>query len=436
MKDNNKTNTKNINKDEKQFLNIESNSTKAINKSKTVDKSKTTMNKNKAVDKSKNVDKTKTTMNKNKTVDKSKNVDKTKTTVTKTNTVDKSKSVNKNQTIDKSKTVDNSKSKNIINNKIIYKFSNDNNRNLELKKIERPGLQDMGVGKIITFEAVLVGKYRNSDICYTIMNLHKGREYLADHTQLILNEEPEDFIKRNATKSNLIRATGRIDSYGKPNNIKYCINLLPLPKKIIFLPHIYYNNNEISFSSTEELDKKSWCCYDNINLARHDDLLNMIDAIRYKINNLTEGTFVNDFIYHFIINQYSLNTLNSDMYNNTIQSNEFDETDLRNLVVLLGGVLYDLLSYVDISLYDLLEYSAYRLNKIQGIYKLTCRNKKECMESNSNFTKFCKKHYISFGKGWEFIRCRNKIFDLDVKNYSIVREIEDGLKGICYAMMI
>lgn len=240
MIDNNKTN-KNNNKDEKQFLNIKSSDSnnKIVNKN----KNKTTMNKNKAVDKSK------TTMNKNKAVD-------------------------------KSKTVDNSKSKNIINNKIIYKFSNDNNRNLELKKIERPGLQDMGVGKIITFEAVLVGKYRNSDICYTIMNLHKGREYLADHTQLILNEEPEDFIKRNATKSNLIRATGRIDSYGKPNNIKYCINLLPLPKKIIFLPHIYYNNNEISFSSTEEFDKKMWCCYDNINLARHDDLLNMIDAIK------------------------------------------------------------------------------------------------------------------------------------------------------------
>lgn len=388
---------KDINKkNEKQFLNIKSSDSnnKIVNKN----KNKTTMNKNKAVDKSKTA-------------------------------------MNKNKTVDKSKTIDKSKSKNIINNKIIYKFSN-NNRNLELKKIERPGLQDMGVGKIITFEAVLVGKYRNNDRCYTIMNLHKGREYLADHTQLILNEEPEEFIKRNATKSNLIRATGRIDSYGKPNNTKYCINLLPLPKKIIFLPHIYYNNNKISFSSTEEFDKKLWCCYDQIDLARHDDLLNMIDAIRYKINNLTEGTFVNDFIYHFIINQYSLNTLNSDMYNNTIQSNEFDEIDLRNLVVLLGGVLYDLLSYIDISLYDLLEYSAYRLNKIQGIDKLTCRNKKECMESNSNFTKFCKKHYISFGKGWEFIRCRNKIFDLDVKNYGIVSEIENCLKGICYAMMI
>lgn len=390
MKDANK-------KNEKQFLNIKSSDSnnKIVNKN----KNKTTMNKNKAVDKSKTA-------------------------------------MNKNKTVDKSKTIDKSKSKNIINNKIIYKFSNNNNRNLELKKIERPGLQDMGVGKIITFEAVLVGKYRNNDRCYTIMNLHKGREYLADHTQLILNEEPEEFIKRNATNSNLIRATGRIDSYGNPNNIKYCINLLPLPKKIIFLPHIYYNNNEISFSSTEEFDKKLWDCYDKIDLARHDDLLRMIEAIRYKINDLTEGTFVNDFIYHFIINQYSLNTLNSDMYNNTIQSNEFDEIDLRNLVVLLGGVLYDLLYYIDISLYDLLEYSAYRLNKIQGIDKITCRNKKECMESNSNFTKFCKKHYISFGKGWEFIRCRNKIFDLNVNNYGIVSEIENCLKGICYAMMI
>ena len=393
---------KDNNKNEKQILNIKSsdNNNKIVNKN----KNKTTMNKNKTVDKSK------TTMNKNKAIDKSKT------------------------TMNKNKTVDKSKSKNIITNKIIYKFSN-NNRNLELKKIERPGLQDMGVGKIITFEAVLVGKYRNNDRCYTIMNLHKGKEYLADHTQLILNEEPEEFIKRNATNSNLIRATGRIDIYGKPNNIKYCINLLPLPKKIIFLPHIYYNNNEISFSSTEEFDKKLWDCYDKIDLARHDDLLRMVEAIRYKINDLTEGTFVNDFIYHFIINQYSLNTLNSDMYNNTIQSNEFDKTDLRNLVVLLGGVLYDLLSYIDISLYDLLEYSAYRLNKIQGIRNLNC-NKKESLKLNSDFAEFCKKHYISFGKGWEFIRCRNKIFDLNVKNYGIVSEIENCLKGICYAMMI
>ena len=343
----------------------------------------------------------------------SRNTDKSKTTV--------SKNTNKN--------INN----NFNNNTIIYKFSN-NKKDKELKKIERPGLQDIGIGKIITFEAVLVGKYRNNDACYTIMNLHQGRKYLADHTQLLLNEEPEEFIKRNTTDSKLIRATGRIDSYGNPNNIKYCINLLPLPKKIIFLPDIYYDNNKLYDSSTEEFKNQMNQCYDKIECARHDDLLYMIENLRHKINNLTEGTFVNDFIYHFIINQYTLNTLNSDMYNNTIQSDEFDDEDLRNLIVLLGGVLYDLLTDTETKLYDILEYSAYRLNKIQNICNLNC-NKKESLKLNMYFYEFCKKHNISFGKGWEFVRCRNKIFNININSYSAFNEIEEALKGICYSVM-
>ena len=351
----------------------------------------------------------------------SRNTDKSKTTISK----------NKNINLDKSKNTVRNINNN--NNTIIYKFSN-NKKDKELKKIERPGLQDIGIGKIITFEAVLVGKYRNRDACYTIMNLHQGRKYLADHTQLILNEEPEEFIKRNTTDSKLIRATGKIDSYGNPDNIKYCINLLPLPKKIIFLPDIYYDNNELYDSSTKEFKNQMDRCYDKIDCARHDDLLYMIENLRYKINNLTEGTFTNDFIYHFIINQYSLNTLNSDMYNNTIQSDEFDDEDLRNLIVLLGGVLYDLLTNTEIKLYDILENSAYRLNKIQNICNLNC-NKKESLKLNMYFSDFCKKHNIRFGKGWEFIKCRNKIFNIDINRYVMFDEIEEALKGICYSVM-
>lgn len=104
----------------------------------------------------------------------SRNTDKSKTTV--------SKNTNKN--------INN----NFNNNTIIYKFSN-NKKDKELKKIERPGLRDIGIGKIITFEAVLVGKYRNNDACYTIMNLHQGRKYLADHTQLLLNENQKNSLK-------------------------------------------------------------------------------------------------------------------------------------------------------------------------------------------------------------------------------------------------
>ena len=343
----------------------------------------------------------------------SRNTDKSKTTISK----------NKNKNINNTFT----------NNKIVYKFSN-NKKDKELKKIERPGLQDIGEGKTITFEAVLVRKYKNKDVCYTIMNLHQGKKYLADHTQLILNEEPEEFIKRNTTNSKLIRATGKIISYGNPNNLKYCINLLPLPKKVVFLPDIHYDNTEIYDGPTKEFKNQMDRCYDKIDCARHDDLLYMIENLRYKINNLTEGTFTNDFIYHFIINQYSLNTLNSDMYNNTIQSDEFDDKDLRNLIVLLGGVLYDLLSNTEIKLYDLLTYSAYRLNKIQHICNFDC-NKKESLTLNRYFYEFCRKHNIGFGKGWEFVRCRNKIFPIDINLYDIINEIEDGLRGICYSIM-
>lgn len=107
-----------------------------------------------------------------------------------TNNIDKSKKQNmmSNENISaggsihsKNKNIENNKNININRNKIIYKFSN-NKKDKELKKIERPGLQDIGIGKIITFEAILVGKYRNNDACYTIMNLHQGRKYLADHT--------------------------------------------------------------------------------------------------------------------------------------------------------------------------------------------------------------------------------------------------------------
>lgn len=262
----------------------------------------------------------------------------------------------------------------------------------------------------------------NKNKSKTIMNKNKT----VDKSKTTMNKNKTMDKSKNVNKNQTIDKSKNMNKSQTIDKSKTVDN--SKSKNII-------TNNEISFSSTEEFDKKLWDCYDKIDLARHDDLLRMIEAIRYKINDLTEGTFVNDFIYHFIINQYSLNTLNSDMYNNTIQSNEFDEIDLRNLVVLLGGVLYDLLSYIDISLYDLLEYSAYRLNKIQGIRNLNC-NKKESLKLNSDFAEFCKKHYISFGKGWEFIRCRNKIFDLDVKNYGIVSEIENCLKGICYAMMI
>lgn len=340
----------------------------------------------------------------------SRNTDKSKTTISK----------NKNKNINNTFT----------NNRIIYKFSNPNKHDY-LKKIERPGLQDIGEGNIITFEAIIIKEYNRFENCVTIMNLHKGKKYLADHTQLFLNEDLTDFNNRNVNESNLIRATARIGTYGKPNNKKYCLNLIP-NKRILFLPHICYNNTEIKNEPTDIVNKKLDNCFNKIDEARHDELLYMIETLRYKVNELTEGIYTEDFIYHYLINQYSLNTLNSDMYNNSIQTNEFTDIDLRNLILLLGGILYDIISNYQINIYDLFMNTVYRLNKSQGVFNLNC-NKKESIKYNNQFALFCKNHNISFGKGWEIVRCRNKIFHINTKEYYIFDEIMDGLMGIYYS---
>lgn len=361
---------------------------------------------------------------KNGGIDGNKNVNKSKNIVSK----------NKNINLDKSKNTDRSTNKNINNNfnnnKIIYRFSNPNKHDY-LKKIERPGLQDIGEGNIITFEAIIIKEYNRFENCVTIMNLHKGKKYLADHTQLFLNEDLTDFNNRNVNESNLIHATARIGTYGKPNNKKYCLNLIP-NKRILFLPHICYNNTEIKNEPTDIVNKKLDNCFNKIDEARHDELLYMIETLRYKVNELTEGIYTEDFIYHYLINQYSLNTLNSDMYNNSIQTNEFTDIDLRNLILLLGGILYDIISNYQINIYDLFMNIIYRLNKTQGIYNLNC-NKKESSRYNNQFALFCKNHNISFGKGWEIVRCRNKIFHINTKEYYIFDEIMDGLMGIYYS---
>ena len=115
---------------------------------------------------------------------------------------------------------------NNINTKITYNYKS--NIDLEKKKIKRPGLNNREIGSIIKFKAILVGKYARFSNCVTIINLHRGKEYLADHTQLMLNETLEEFNNRNKINSCLIQGTGKINRYKRKNGeIDYCIELLP-----------------------------------------------------------------------------------------------------------------------------------------------------------------------------------------------------------------
>lgn len=386
----------------------------------------------------KNVD-----LNKDKTISKTDNEkqnvnlniegNKNKTAMNKTKTVDKSKTaMNKNKIVDKSKAVDKSKSKNIIHknniNKIYYNYRP--NINKEKQFMKRPGLYYKGENSIIHFRALIGGIYsRLNENCITIINLHSGKEYLADHTQLILNEKLEKFIERNKNNSSMIKSVGVIKKYKKNDKFDYCIELLP-DEQITFIPDMYYNNKYYDmYIEDDEVTE----CYNKLMDYRHDDLLYLIKHLRNKIDELLIEIIPSDFIYHYIINQYSLNTLNIDMYSDSIQSNQFKNCELYNIAILLGNVLFDLCNCKNINIKNLFKNIAINLNALQGINHFKC-SKNDSKELNKYFKILCERKNIKFGVGWLMVTNRRnnfRIYENEKISMSEVRKY--GLIGICYS---
>lgn len=303
--------------------------------------------------------------------------------------------------------VNKNKINNTSNNSTINYFITKKKHNKEEnKKNKRPGLKDKEK-KIINFEAMVVGTYRNYSDTITIINVHSGEKYMADHTQLRLKETLEELIEKNGYTSCLLRSVGQIYEYISGTKTDFGINILDL-NKITFLPDIYYNPDETDDIYDVDVDN----CYNKLMEARHNDMLDYIEQIRILINELTNDFLTKDFLYHYIINQYSLNTLNYDMYYNSLQSDEFDDDDLYRLILILGNVLFDLQSNYEIGLYSIMKHIAMNLNTVQNVISFNCVQK-ESKIINKKFKKYCEKLRVGFGKGWEMVVNRNKDFGID-----------------------
>lgn len=348
----------------------------------------------------------------------SRNTDKSKTTISK----------NKNINLDKSKNT----VRNIINNnnKIIYNYKS--NIDLEKKKIKRPGLNNREIGSIIKFKAVLVGKYARFSNCVTIINLHRGKEYLADHTQLMLNETLEEFNNRNKINSCLIQGTGKISRYKRKNGeIDYCIELLP-DKEVYLEDDSYYNPYKTLDEINDYFDIKQF--YDKLMTYEYNDLMYLISKLRRIINELTTEFLPEDFLYHYIINQYSLNSLNVDLYKDELQNNTFTEEELYEINILLGNIIFYLRATRMENLFGIFRAMTICLNAIQGIIKLH-KDKKVNKKINKRFAEICRNKNISFGKAMMIAINRSKNFNIEnrVDNVSYNDVLETGLIGIYYA---
>lgn len=295
----------------------------------------------------------------------------------------------------------------INNNNTInyYKYEIvDNKKN----KICRPGLKDIGEGKIITFEAACVGRYNKFSNCITIINIHSCDKFLADHAQLFLNESVDSFEKRNELESCMIQGIGKIKTYPKNNDVDYCLELLP-DTKLTYLNDLYVNMDPLKDITNIEIQN----CYEEILSYRHDELLYLVNKLRYKLNSFHSGITRKDFLYHYILNQYGLNTLNVDIYEDSLQSDQFDNYQLYDLIIILGAIIFEL-EFGDtiIHLSYLLRKINMYINSIQGIKSLTCRDKKIYKKINKDFFKFCEKLNIKSGLAWLIVRNRNKNFDI------------------------
>ena len=173
-------------------------------------------------------------------------------------------------------------------------------------------------------------------------------------------------------------------------------------------------------------------CHKILLTYKHDDLIRFLNHLRSRINNFPRGFFRKDFIYHYILNNYGLNTINSDIFENNIQSNQFDDFELYDLIILLGNVLYEFIMNREFYLDELLRTITMDINAIQGIKSLSkYPNKQQCKKSNNDFANFCKKRNIKFGLGWLYVRNRNKNFKIS-ECLSIDEVRKKGLVGLWY----
>ena len=330
----------------------------------------------------------------------------------------------------KNKNIENNKNVNITKNKITYNYKS--NIDLEKKKIKRPGLNNREVGSIIKFKALIVGEYSKFSNCITIINLHRGKEYLADHTQLFLNESLEEFNNRNKINSCLIQGTGKISQYKRKNgDIEYCIELLP-DKEVYLEDDIYYNPYKTLDEINDHFDIKQF--YDKLMTYEYNDLLYLISQLRRIINELTTEFLPEDFLYHYIINQYSLNSLNVDLYKDELQNNTFTEEELYEINILLGNIIFYLRATRMENLFGIFRAMTICLNAIQGIIKLH-KDKKVNKKINKRFAEICRNKNISFGKAMMIAINRSKNFNIEnrVDNVSYNDVLETGLIGIYYA---
>lgn len=263
------------------------------------------------------------------------------------------------------------------NNKVIFnskipKRMNSKEKQEKEKLTNRPCLQDKLNQKITCF-GYIVGKHKYMNNLYTVINIvDTNGKYVSDHIQLNLKEDEYDY-KYDYCIGNYIRFTGIVNKYvRKDGSEDYSVDII---KKAMIFSEDYdldeqpydYLNNKIDIQKIDEY-------LSNQNISKIYDL---IYSIRKEINVLTHGFYFEDFLYYFIINQFTLNTSTYAMYEGDLRDQNMNEDCMIGILVLLGSLLFELKTEEFTNLRKLMANIIMECNVLQGIEEYSNINKNQ-----------------------------------------------------------
>lgn len=287
-------------------------------------------------------------------------------------------------------------------------------REAQRQETLRPSLKER-VGEIITCFGYVVKKYGKYNDRYTIINIvDKKGKFCADHIQL--DFKTDDYEYNTNIIGKYVKFTGKVKLYERYDGSKdYTVDILE--EVDIMSSRFYFNENDI-------LDYKDVCIdhryideyLSRVNITKIYDIINIL---RNEINDITDI----DFLYYYILNQYTLNTATYRIYNGELRDQNFNEDMVLELLLLLGSTLFELKSKEINYLGDIMNLICQHCNLLQGINTYEGKGKYNDYDETKNpglidFYKkrlFYGKKFNKVGKekikdAWYFINFRKNNF--------------------------
>ena len=331
------------------------------------------------------------------------------------NDIKESKIKNKNK---------NSKSYNTVNshNTTNINISNYNFTHLEdpvKNSSNRTKLKDR-VGKQVKLWAYAIDEYKNfindGFVRYTVINVHDGEEYIADHLQIDI---PHELYDKNI-RHNIIWFRGIVKSYAEGSKQSVYVNKLNLSDSNNLILNSDYIKNISTINYNDIISQRNECRKYKSE-EKIDLLQKYINELNHLINNMPRN-----FISNYIINQYTINYDPDSVNRSDLYMIRNDDNSIMEILILVLSIIKKLSTGEFKDTYSIFRYINWILNSMQGFdnqeefltkgYCKIYKDSKLRKKLPKQFINFCDDHKLYIRSSYEYVLTRNVNYDCSVLN--------------------